>query len=115
MKIYNKKLLVRLTEEEKILIDKRAREARLSTSRFLTKAGRSGRIVQRFSETETARIGQVLFNLSRIGTNLNQVAHNLNYVKATGNDAPAPSSAEVWATYKDLQALIIETRTLLSS
>lgn len=115
MKTYNKKLLVRLTEDEKILIDKRAREARLSTSRFLTKAGRFGKIVQRFSETETARIGQVLFNLSRIGTNLNQVAHNLNYVKATGDDAPAPSSAEVRLIHKDLQVLIIEIRALLSS
>jgi hypothetical protein len=71
--------------------------------------------VQRFSEAETAQIAKVLFHLSRVGTNLNQVAHNLNYVAVTGDDAPAPSSAEVRAVGKDLQALIIEIRALLSS
>ncbi len=71
--------------------------------------------MQRFTETETARIAKVLFNLSRIGTNLNQVAHNLNYVKATGDVSPAPSSAEVRVIHKDLQLLIIEIRALLST
>ncbi len=71
--------------------------------------------MQRFSETETARIAKILFNLSRIGTNLNQVAHNLNYVKATGDDAPAPTAADVRLVHKDLQLLIIEIRALLST
>jgi hypothetical protein len=115
MKTFNKKLLVRLTEDEKLLIDKRAREARLSTSRFLVKAGRLGKIMQRFSAAETEQIAKVSFHLSRTGTNLNQIAHNLNYVNTTGDDAAAPSAAEVRATLRELQDLIIEVRTLLSS
>lgn len=71
----------RLTEEEKNVFDKRVEQANLSQSEFIRQAILNSKIkaapVKKGVDLKVE--GELLYELSKIGTNLNQIARYYNY------------------------------------
>lgn len=94
---YPKSIVVRVTDDEHEEINRRAGLSREpSVSRYMTVCALSGRAPElRQTPPPTAeereRLEQLLYELRRIGTNLNQLTHAANLATATGGASPAPS------------------------
>lgn len=65
---------IRCSEEERQTIRERAAAARMTQSEYLRTMAVSGRIVMKESKADTA----LIFQLQRVGVNLNQIAHTMH-------------------------------------
>ncbi len=97
---YPKKILVRLTEAEKQEIEKDAKQSQLSVSRFLVRSGVGDGCGIDPAERELRE--QAIYELRRVGVNLNQIAYALNAARRTGrgNEPPAPEIAQAAESLK---------------
>lgn len=100
-KLYEKKILVRLTEKEKSEVHKKAKEANLSLSRLLVKSALSDGQVLTAEEKEEIR--QLRFELRKIGINLNQIAYGLNASRRNSNPTEITAS-EIKSVTKEVEA-----------
>jgi hypothetical protein len=87
---YPKKVLVRLTETEKLTIEKNAKHSQLSVSRFLVRSGVGDKCGLDPAERELRE--RVIYELRRVGVNLNQIAYALNAARRTGCGDEPPAS-----------------------
>jgi hypothetical protein len=97
---YPKKILVRLTEAEKQKIEESAKQSQLSVSRFLVRSGVGDERGLDPAERELRE--QAIYELRRVGVNLNQIAYALNAARRTGrgDDPSAPEIAQVAESLK---------------
>jgi hypothetical protein len=65
---------IRCSEEERQTIRERAAAARMTQSEYLRTMAVSGRVVMREAKADTA----LIFQLQRVGVNLNQIAHTMH-------------------------------------
>lgn len=96
---YPKAVTVRVTEEEHAEILRRAGQSRLSASRFLVRAGLDLRLPplsDRPPPTSEERrdLEFLLFELRKIGVNLNQLAKRRNKALLLGRVPPPRSEAD---------------------
>lgn len=89
-KQYPKKILVRLTEAEKETIEKNAKKSELSVSRYLVRSGVGDERGLDPAERELRE--QAIYELRRVGVNLNQIAYALNAARRTGHGDEPPAS-----------------------
>ena len=77
----NISIRTRLSEEEKILFDERVISSNLNQSEFIRQAVLTSKIksAARKKGVDLTAEGDVLYALSKIGTNLNQIARYYNY------------------------------------
>ena len=75
-KRYNKPVIVRVTEQELINLRMRAKENKLSLSRYLVEAGLAKDKI--LTPKEREREERAIFHVRKIGVNLNQIARSLN-------------------------------------
>ena len=87
---YPKKILVRLTEAEKSTIEKNAKKSELSVSRYLVRSGVGDERGLDPAERELRE--QAIYELRRVGVNLNQIAYALNAARRTGRGDEPPAS-----------------------
>lgn len=103
-KQYAKSLLVRLTDAEKRDIEARAERAELSVSRFLVKSGLDE---ARAIDPEERRLRErALFELRKVGVNLNQIAYALNAARRSARGESDVSAAEVKEITGELKAVL---------
>lgn len=94
---YPKSLVVRVTDDEHEEITRRAGLSRApSVSRYMAVCALNGRAPElRQTPPPTAeereRLERLLYELRKLGTNLNQLTHAANLATATGGASPAPS------------------------
>ena len=98
-----KKILVRLTEAEKQTIEKSAKQSQLSVSRFLVRSGVGDKRGLDPAERELRE--QVIYELRRVGVNLNQIAYALNAARRTGRGDEPPAS-EIAQAAESLKAVL---------
>lgn len=100
---YPKKILVRLTEAEKQKVEKNAKKSELSVSRFLVRSGvGDGRGLD---PAERELREQAIYELRRVGVNLNQIAYALNAARRTGR-GDEPPAAEVTEAAESLKMVL---------
>lgn len=100
---YSKKILVRLTEAEKQKIERGAKQSQLSVSRFLVRSGVGDERGLDPAERELRE--QAIYELRRVGVNLNQIAYALNAARRTGR-GDAPPAAEIAQAAENLKAVL---------
>lgn len=100
---YPKKILVRLTESEKQKIEGGAKQSQLSVSRFLVRSGVGDERGLDPAERELRE--QAIYELRRVGVNLNQIAYALNAARRTGRGDESPS-AEVTKAAESLKTAL---------
>lgn len=93
--LYPKKILVRLTEAEKATIEKNAKKSEFSVSRFLVRSGVGDERGLDPAERELRE--KVIYELRRVGVNLNQIAYALNAARRGGRGDESPASEIVQA------------------
>ncbi len=99
---YPYQLSVRATEEEKDAIDRSARGAGLSRSRYLARTVLEGKYPLTLPDREELRRVRLL--LEKAGVNLNQIARQMNAV-ARGTGTASPTLTEVRFLLKSLRSL----------
>lgn len=99
-RIYVRQLTVRLAERELVTLRRHADQAGLSLSRYLVASGLQG--CPSPSAEERAQRQRAIFHAKKIGTNLNQIAHQLN---ADGVVPPAELREALAATAQALARL----------
>lgn len=75
-KLYEKRLCVRVTEEELEYLQKKAEGKQLSMSRYLVESGLASNRILNSEEREI--LERAIFHVRKIGVNLNQIAKTLN-------------------------------------
>jgi len=105
MGIRNKRLYVRVTEEEKKEILKKAREANMNLSEYVIKMSTNG-VIYVINE-----LPEMNHQLRKIGTNLNQLTHLSHIGKIKCPDL-GPMKDEVRKVLQSLNSLIVKTRKL---
>jgi hypothetical protein len=100
---YPKKVLVRLTEAEKQEIEKNAKQSQLSVSRFLVRSGVGDE--RGLDPAERDLREQAIYELRRVGVNLNQIAYALNAARRTGRGGEPPT-AEVTKAAESLKTVL---------
>ncbi len=108
---YPKMVTVRVSDSEHQQILERASRTRLSSSRFLVRAG----LAQRFppirdravpSEEERRELEFLLFELRKIGVNLNQIARDTNLARLLGRRIPRSNIEQAAQMVQGLVKLI---------
>lgn len=84
-RLRTEKYLLTLLPEEKILLEKNAFELGLSKADYLRQLIVYGGIVGRQWSMDKEQGKQLLYELRKIGTNLNQIAYNTNAQKYASN------------------------------
>ena len=102
---YPKKILVRLTEAEKQKIERSAKQSQLSISRFLVRSGVGDERGLDPAERELRE--QAIYELRRVGVNLNQIAYALNAARRGGR-GDEPPAAEIAQAAENLK-IVLET------
>ena len=99
-----KQCLVRFTEEEFADVSGKADKAGIATAAFLRAAalGNAGPRAQRRPPAEQQLLRQILGHLGKVGSNVNQIARQLN----SGERAAVPELREALAAYLDLRDAI---------
>jgi len=100
---------VRCTTDEHRELAERAAKQELSLSRYCVWAGK--REAPPPTPEETQRLRRLLYDLHKMGNNVNQLAHSLHASKK-GNATP-PSTADIAAAAASLAELIAEVRAQL--
>jgi hypothetical protein len=100
---------VRCTPDEHRELAERAAAHELSLSRYCVWAGK--REAPPPSAEETQRLRRLLYDLHKLGNNVNQLAHTL-HASRKGN-APPPSTADIAAAAASLAELIADVRAQL--
>ena len=106
---YPRMVTVRVTAAEHKALMERASLARLSASRYLVAAGLSGK-APKLRETpppspeEALRWEQLLWGLHKLGTNVNQLARDVNRARLLGWSGPHP--AEIERAARDVRLLL---------
>lgn len=77
MRKRTERIWIRLTQEEKAELDKKVKQSGLSREAFLRRIYRDGYV----KEAPPAEYPKLILALSRIGTNINQIAATANSVK----------------------------------
>lgn len=103
-KQYAKSVLVRLTDAEKRDIEARAERAELSVSRFLVKSGLDE--ARAIDPQERQLRERALFELRKVGVNLNQVAYALNAARRSASGESEVSAAEIREIASELKAVL---------
>jgi len=75
-KRYIKPIVIRATEEELINLRNRAKEKKLSLSRYLVESGLAKDKI--LSKEEREREEKAIYHVRKVGVNLNQIAYALN-------------------------------------
>jgi hypothetical protein len=103
---YPKKVLVRLTEAEKRTVEKNAKQSQLSVSRFLARSGVGDERGLDPAERELRE--QAIYELRRVGVNLNQIAYALNAARrgGRGDEPPASEIAQAAENLKTVLELV---------
>lgn len=99
-RLCERQLTVRLGEQELVVLRRRAAGAGLSVSRYLVESGLRG--CPPPSAEDRAQRQRAIFHAKKIGTNLNQIAHQLN---ADGVVPPAELQEALLATAQALARL----------
>lgn len=73
-RIRNKLLKFYTTEEEKDLIDKKAKEIGLNRSEYLRKMAMQGYIIKQ----DFSHVDDLIYEVNKIGTNINQITKKIN-------------------------------------
>ena len=81
---YPRRLLIRMTDEERRVLGKRAHAAYLSLSRYLVQSAMQGKAPP--TEAEREQLERLLFLLRRAATILTQVLGNARVLRLTGVD-----------------------------
>jgi hypothetical protein len=100
---YEKKVLVRLTTVEKSTVEKNAKQSQLSVSRFLVRSGVGDERGLDPAERELRE--QAIYELRRVGVNLNQIAYALNAGRRTGRGDELPA-AEIAQAVESLKTVL---------
>jgi hypothetical protein len=100
--IKNYPIFLRATRLEHLKIKQKAKENNRSMSRFAIEKCLSDEIFQ--SKVEQENLKNLLFEVRKVGNNLNQIAHSLHLSKLT-NTAP-PSQNEIFEATKELKNAI---------
>jgi hypothetical protein len=101
--LYTKKVLVRLTETEKQTVEKNAKQSQLSVSRFLVRSGVGDERGLDPAERELRE--RAIYELRRVGVNLNQIAYALNAARRTGRGDETPA-AEIAKAAESLKIVL---------
>ena len=99
----DKTLLIRLSADEKASLISRADDVKLSVSEYVRQSIFTTRVnvtLKHFTSTKEA--SDIIYHLSRIGNNLNQIAHYLN----GGNAFDTNTKKELLLLMKKLQDLL---------
>jgi len=99
---YPHHLPVRLSTQEREQIDRAAKEAGLSLSRYVVKTITQGRYPPTLKDKEG--LFSIRFQLERAGVNLNQIAKQLNAL-ALGTTERVPALAEIRGAVRTLKTL----------
>ena len=89
---YPRRMLVRMTEEERRLLGKRAHASYLSLSRFLVQTAMQGKAPP--TQAEKEQLERLLFLLKRAATILTQLLGNARTLRLTGADREMESYLE---------------------
>ncbi len=103
------KILLRVTAAEHQALKKRAAKHEISLSRYAVTSALERPIPARKQERE--QITQTLFELRKIGSNINQIAHALNSARL--KNAEAPPSAEIQAALLSVNSFITSLKKRL--
>jgi hypothetical protein len=104
-------ILVRATPAERRAIHRRAAAAGRSLSRYLVAVGtRDG---QPATPEEREELGRLLFELHKVGTNLNQIAHAMNAARLSGQEGAA--EADIASAVSDVRATVAAVRERLKA
>jgi hypothetical protein len=96
---------VRLTTEERAILDDLSSRSGLAVGAFMRAAtfGNPGPRAQRRPPVDHQMLRRLLGECGRIGNNLNQIAHHLN----TGGQPSMPELREALAAYTDIRNAIL--------
>lgn len=114
---YPKAIVVRVTNDEHAEINRRAGLARAtSTSRYLAECGLRGRAPQMHNTPlptaeQQEQFERMLYELRKVGTNLNQLTHAANLALISGNQPL--STTEITSAVKAVESLIKEVKERL--
>ncbi len=103
------KILLRVTPSEHQAMKRRAAKHELSLSRYAVTSALERPMPARKQERE--QITQMLFELRKVGNNINQIAHALNSARL--KNAEAPPTAEIQAAVLSVQSLITDLKRRL--
>jgi len=104
-------ILVRATPAERRAIKRRASAAGRSLSRYLVAVGmRDG---QPAGPEEREQLGRLLFELHKVGTNLNQLAHTMNAARLSGRDTTTED--EIASAVSEVRATVAAVRERLKA
>jgi hypothetical protein len=106
---FTSKILLRVTPTEHQRIKKRATEYELSLSRYAVESALRDQPLATKAERE--RQIAALFELRKIGINLNQIAHGIHSARLTKQ--PPPTLKEIQAAVKELINYIAEMKKKL--
>lgn len=73
-RIRNKKIEFYMTEEEREIIDKKAKEIGLNRSEYLRKIAMQGYIIKQ----DFSHVDDLIYEVNKIGTNINQITKKIN-------------------------------------
>jgi hypothetical protein len=96
------KILLRVTPAEHLAMKRRAAKHELSLSRFAVTSALQAQPPARKQERE--QITQMLFELRKIGNNINQIAHALNSARL--KSAAPPPAAEIQAALLSVSSFL---------
>ena len=108
-------VLVRCTEEERGAIHANAVRAGRSASRYLAELGAlapGAQLRAALTPTQAAALGQLSYQLRRVGVNLNQLAHREN--AADYGTADPPTDEEVEQATRELRAVLARVAEALT-
>ncbi len=103
------KILLRVTPAEHHAMKKRAAEHNLSLSRYAVESSLSDQPPP--TKLEREQKIQMLFELRKLGNNINQIAHALNSARLTKQ--PPPSLDEISAAAESVKDLLREMKKQL--
>jgi uncharacterized protein (DUF1778 family) len=101
-KNYTNELTVRFTDDEKRQVSSNAEAAGLSVSRFLAKAGTAEAAI--LTEEHKELLKALRFEVRKVGTNLNQIAREINAARLGSGETPDPNQLK--DALKNFNALI---------
>lgn len=112
---YPKMITVRVTAEEHAALSERAARARMSASRYLVVAGLRGKpppLRETLPPTaaERERWQWLLWELHKLGTNVNQLAHATHRARLLGRSGPPLSAIEQAGQRVQLLVRLIQER-----
>ncbi len=104
-------ILVRATPAERSAIQRRAAAAGRSLSRYLVGVGTNDH--PPVTQEEREELGRLLFELRKVGVNLNQIAHTLNAARLSGRGST--SESEIINALSDVRLTVTAVRERLKA